>query len=323
MSMTAPERPPPPTSYSPYSTLSLPRRPLHPPKLQHVLVHDDEDEVETPRKPRQRRKQRRHHDLVKAEPRDDDVMKAPDFSVDDEDTDGGEAPRLEKSKVFDTDKGKVQSKYQYLGFGIWEDTDPTKPKPRAKKVKPAPPKRKEKEPEAEIVVATTYNEAVEKSPSPEIWYNCSVVVSTHISSKELDDLVSDLDSSFLSKGRRKHDVAKVGSGGQCSGELYEAFTKEDMSAMFDRAWREQQELFTEAETTKWKCHVCREFIRGVVITAMGKKFHRECFVCTYCSKPFKDRAFKSDTKDLRPYCYPCFEKLLGHFGNARDELTVY
>ena len=65
-----------------------------------------------------------------------------------------------------------------------------------------------------------------------------------------------------------------------------------------------------------KCCVCREAIRGRVITAMAKKFHPQCFVCTYCRKEFKERSFKTDPVENQPYCYGCFEKLLGHFGNA-------
>ena len=64
------------------------------------------------------------------------------------------------------------------------------------------------------------------------------------------------------------------------------------------------------------CYVCREAIRGRVITAMAKKFHPQCFVCTYCRKEFKERSFKTDPIENRPYCYGCFEKLLGYFGNA-------
>ena len=37
--------------------------------------------------------------------------------------------------MFDTEKGKVQSKYQYLGFGLWENTDPD-PIPKPPKVRP-------------------------------------------------------------------------------------------------------------------------------------------------------------------------------------------
>ena len=68
-----------------------------------------------------------------------------------------------------------------------------------------------------------------------------------------------------------------------------------------------------------KCYVCREWIRGRIITAMSHKFHPECFVCTYCRKEFKDRSFKTDAQGV-PYCHQCFEKLLGHFGSAHFKM---
>ena len=72
---------------------------------------------------------------------------------------------------------------------------------------------------------------------------------------------------------------------------------------------------------------------------MGNKFHPQCFVCTYCRKvskiwfylwyfqsmfvlilqncqEFKDRKYKTDPRDFKPYCFDCFEKLLGHYGDA-------
>ena len=36
----------------------------------------------------------------------------------------------------------------------------------------------------------------------------------------------------------------------------------------------------------------------------------------FCRKPFKDRKYKTDPRENTPYCPACFEKLLGHFGNA-------
>ena len=54
---------------------------------------------------------------------------------------------------------------------------------------------------------------------------------------------------------------------------------------------------------------------GRVVTAMGNKFHPECFVCTYCRGQFKERKYKTDPREGKPYCLQCFEILLGHFGN--------
>ena len=82
-------------------------------------------------------------------------------------TDIGVAPKGDESTVIKTDLGEIKSKYIYLGFGLWENTDPKAPPPPPKKPSPPPPP-----PKAEP-----------------IWYNCSVVMETHKTSKELDDLV--------------------------------------------------------------------------------------------------------------------------------------
>ena len=86
--------------------------------------------------------------------------------------DAGEAPRGEKSKIIKTEHGELKSKYHYLGFGLWQNTNPIERPPPPKKPSPPPPP-----PKAEPV-----------------WYNCTVAVETHSSSKELDDLMQVCDS---------------------------------------------------------------------------------------------------------------------------------
>merc|ERR1719320_1350103 len=83
-----------------------------------------------------------------------------------EEVDAGEAPRGEASMVIKTDYGELKSKYKYLGFGLWENRNPIERPPPPKKPSPPPPP-----PKAEPV-----------------WYNCTVAVSTTLSTKELDDL---------------------------------------------------------------------------------------------------------------------------------------
>ena len=78
--------------------------------------------------------------------------------------DAGEAPRGEKSKIIKTEHGELKSKYHYLGFGLWQNTNPIE---RYVPKKPSPPP-----PKAEP-----------------IWYDCTVSVETHKTSKELDDLM--------------------------------------------------------------------------------------------------------------------------------------
>ena len=80
--------------------------------------------------------------------------------------DAGEAPRGEKSKIIKTEHGELKSKYHYLGFGLWQNTNPIERYVPKKPSPPPPP------PKAEP-----------------IWYDCTVSVETHKTSKELDDLM--------------------------------------------------------------------------------------------------------------------------------------
>lgn len=203
----------------------------------------------------------------------------------------GAGPRGERSMAIETDHGEVKSKYRYMGFGLWENTDPTEPKAPKKPSPPPPP------PKAEPIM-----------------YTCTVSVTKTISSKELDDLV--LGDSFNSMATREVEVADgIGDLGAGLFEPFEYFDKEDMSDMFKRAMLEKMQLVDDPRT-KYQCFVCSSLISGRIITAMGNKFHPECFVCTYCRKEFKDRKYKTDPRDFKPYCFGCFEKLLGHYGNA-------
>ena len=324
-SPAAPERPPPPKGYDNFltvpkahsvrsnyseSSVSTMRKPRHPPKLQHVLVQKGK---------------RKAHDLVKAIPRDDGTIEVPEYDYDYsydyggpsnystvpeeepnnvvidvppeamDEVDAGEAPRGDKSMVIKTDYGELKSKYHYLGFGLWENTEPIERPPPPRKPSPPPPP-----PKAEPV-----------------WYNCTVSMETHKTSKELDDLEQGLDG----YGRMQARDVEIGNAAEglpgCLGDIYEEFEKEDMSEMFRRAFLEQMGNIDEADRRIYNCHVCSKAIKDRVITAMAHKFHPECFVCTYCKKEFKDRTFKSDD-EFKPYCYRCFEKLLGHYGNAHQ-----
>jgi len=220
------------------------------------------------------------------------LSKSPLPITDDElEQETGAGPRGESSRFIPTDHGEVKSKYNYLGFGLWENTDPAKPKPKKPSPPPPPPK------------------------AEPVWYNCSVVVSTTLSSKELDDL--NMNDNFSNLPKRFVEVGDgVGDLGAGIGEPFEMFEKEDMSDMFRRAMFEKMNLFDDDKRKKYNCAVCSHLIGGLVITAMARKYHPECFVCTYCRKEFKDRKFKSDPRDGKPYCFDCFEKLLGHFGTA-------
>ncbi|XP_029006049.1 paxillin-like isoform X3 [Betta splendens] len=55
------------------------------------------------------------------------------------------------------------------------------------------------------------------------------------------------------------------------------------------------------------CCGCQKPITGRCITAMGKKFHPEHFVCAFCLKQLNKGTFKEQND--KPYCHGCFVKL--------------
>ncbi|XP_078083018.1 paxillin a isoform X8 [Mustelus asterias] len=55
------------------------------------------------------------------------------------------------------------------------------------------------------------------------------------------------------------------------------------------------------------CSGCQKPITGRCITAMGKKFHPEHFVCAFCLKQLNKGTFKEQND--KPYCHNCFVKL--------------
>ena len=46
---------------------------------------------------------------------------------------------------------------------------------------------------------------------------------------------------------------------------------------------------------------------GRCITAMGRKYHVEHFICSYCTRQLQNGTFKEYQN--KPYCHPCFVKL--------------
>jgi len=205
----------------------------------------------------------------------------------------GAGPRGDRSRFIETDSGLVQSKYRYMGFGLWENLDPTAPK-KIKKMKPPPPP-----PKAEP-----------------IWYNCTVTVSNTVNSKELDDLLTEDFFTYM-ETRDEWCSKKVRNLQPETEDPVGLFDKEDMTDMFGRAMFEKMQLVDDPRV-KYKCYVCSKLIEGRIITAMGNKFHPQCFVCTYCRGPFRERKYKTDPREGKPYCLDCFDKLLGHFGNIHS-----
>ncbi|CAJ0943162.1 unnamed protein product, partial [Mesorhabditis belari] len=56
-----------------------------------------------------------------------------------------------------------------------------------------------------------------------------------------------------------------------------------------------------------RCHGCNQAIRDRCVTAMGKNFHMQCFVCVECGREFGDEGFHE--RDGRAYCRRDFFRL--------------
>ncbi|GAV03847.1 hypothetical protein RvY_14221-2 [Ramazzottius varieornatus] len=57
------------------------------------------------------------------------------------------------------------------------------------------------------------------------------------------------------------------------------------------------------------CGGCQAPISGRCITAMGKKYHPDHFVCSYCVRPLNKGTFKEHAN--KPWCHNCFDRLYG------------
>ena len=55
------------------------------------------------------------------------------------------------------------------------------------------------------------------------------------------------------------------------------------------------------------CARCLKPINGRCVTAMFRKFHPECFVCSYCLERLNMGTFKVEGE--KPYCKQCFYRL--------------
>ena len=55
-----------------------------------------------------------------------------------------------------------------------------------------------------------------------------------------------------------------------------------------------------------KCAQCQQPCKQRTLSALGKNWHPQCFVCNTCRQPFPDGRFKNDRGT--PYCSPCWQR---------------
>jgi len=59
------------------------------------------------------------------------------------------------------------------------------------------------------------------------------------------------------------------------------------------------------------CGKCNNAIVGQGVQAIGKTWHKECFVCDYCKQEFGNGSFI--LKYDRPFCKACEGRLFGNY----------
>lgn len=60
---------------------------------------------------------------------------------------------------------------------------------------------------------------------------------------------------------------------------------------------------------------------GRCITAMGRKYHVEHFICSYCTRQLQNGTFKEYQN--KPYCHPCFVKLFAWTFFIHRHIYIY
>lgn len=69
-------------------------------------------------------------------------------------------------------------------------------------------------------------------------------------------------------------------------------------------------LYCEKDYNKYfapHCDTCKQPIQGPCVQAVGKTYHPEHFVCSYCGRQIGSEGFKVDRG--KPYCQDCYNKL--------------
>jgi paxillin len=55
------------------------------------------------------------------------------------------------------------------------------------------------------------------------------------------------------------------------------------------------------------CASCNQPITGGSVTALGKKWHPEHFICVFCMNPLSGVSYTE--QNGKPYCKTCYKKL--------------
>eukprot|EP00092_Neocalanus_flemingeri_P054102 GFUD01063703.1.p1 GENE.GFUD01063703.1~~GFUD01063703.1.p1 ORF type:complete len:440 (+),score=90.89 GFUD01063703.1:219-1538(+) len=177
-----------------------------------------------------------------------------------------------QTRTLSTDNGGNldQSKWEYMGFGIWENRDPDEPSPPAVR---------------RYSSETARNMQTVQSRASN---GCQVALdgtSASTATAELDDLMTSLNN-FKMDADRNVDEPVIGG----------APNLDDMLGNL------QEDMNKQGIKTKQKgvCEACTKPIVGQVITALGHTWHPEHFMCSHCNQELGTMNFFE--RDGKPYC---------------------
>ncbi|KAM3826316.1 paxillin isoform 3-T3 [Vipera latastei] len=140
------------------------------------------------------------------------------------------------------------------------------------------------------VPAITVNQGEMNSPQRFISSQQQTRISASSATRELDELMASLsDFKFMSQGK--------------SAGSYPSTTPPKPGSQLDSMLGSLQSDLNKlgvATVAKGVCGACKKPIAGQVVTAMGKTWHPEHFVCTHCQEEIGSRNFFE--RDSQPYC---------------------
>ncbi|XP_044304793.1 paxillin isoform X2 [Varanus komodoensis] len=147
------------------------------------------------------------------------------------------------------------------------------------------------------VPAITVNQGEMSSPQRVTSSQQQTRISASSATRELDELMASLsDFKFMSQGK----------GGNSCPSSTPPKPGSQLDSMLGSLQSDLNKLGV-ATVAKGVCGACRKPIAGQVVTAMGKTWHPEHFVCTHCQEEIGSRNFFE--RDGQPYCEKDYHNL--------------
>jgi hypothetical protein len=173
------------------------------------------------------------------------------------------------------------SKWDYQGYGIWESNDESGGEDGKIAVNNSAPPGK---PQSATFTSRTTTTTTTRS----LTAAASDGGKASSATQELDDLMTSLNSFKLPEGKAEEPVPTTLDA--MLGNLQEDMDKQGVRM-----------------TQKGVCAACDKPIVGQVITALGKTWHPEHFVCSHCNQELGTQNFFD--RDGRAYCEPDYHQL--------------